>query len=124
MLVTAVPASTSAADAAAAAETKPKKSKSAATAFHGKISAVDKVAKTITLEGKEKGRVIQITSETKMTKDGKPAMFDAAVVGEQVGGHAHKGADGKLEATSLHFGAKSDAKAKKHSSPKPATESK
>ena len=93
MLVTAVPASTSAADAAAAAETKPKKSKSAATAFHGKISAVDKVAKTITLEGKEKGRTILITAATKIKKTGKPATFSDATVGEEVGGLAARGSE-------------------------------
>jgi hypothetical protein len=82
--------------------------------FHGKISAVDKTAKTITLEGKEKGRLIHITSETRIMKAGKPATFDDATVGEEVGGRYHKVSD-KLEALSLRIGPRPEGtpKAKK-----------
>ena len=47
--------------------------------FHGKVSAIDKTAKTIALEGKEKNRTFQITSSTKITKDGKPAIVNFQV---------------------------------------------
>ena len=40
--------------------------------FHGKLAAIDKVGKTITV-GK---RTFQITSETKIKKAGKPATLD------------------------------------------------
>jgi hypothetical protein len=72
--------------------------------FNGTISAVDKTAKTITLGETEKARVFQITSETKIYKEKKPATFDDAVVGERVGGYARKNADGKLEVATLNIG--------------------
>src|SRR6266705_1484505 len=58
-----------------AAEKKP-----SAGPFHGKLAAVDKAAKTITV-GK---RTFQITSETKLSKAGKPAALEEGVVGEEV----------------------------------------
>src|SRR5258705_4992719 len=48
--------------------------------FRGKISAVDKTTKTVTLDGKEKSRAFPITSATKITKDGKPAAFDDVIL--------------------------------------------
>ena len=66
----------------------------------GKISAVDKTAKTIKV-GKS---TVHITSQTKITKAGKPAVFDDAVVGEEVGIYYVKGEDGKLTARSVRIG--------------------
>jgi hypothetical protein len=74
--------------------------------FRGKVSAVDKVAKTVALEGKEKQRVFQITSATKITKDGKPAVLDNINAGDSVGGLARENAAGKLEIITLNVGAK------------------
>ena len=73
--------------------------------FRGKVSAVDKTAKTITLAGKEKGRTFQITSGTKITKDGKPAVLDDVTVGESVRGVAKENPTGKLEIVTLKVGA-------------------
>ena len=70
--------------------------------FHGKLKALDKTARTITV-GTE---TIQITSETKITKVGKPAMFEEGIVGDDVAGAYHKNAEGKLDAISLRFGPK------------------
>jgi hypothetical protein len=75
--------------------------------FHGKLAAVDKVAKSIVV-GK---RTFQITSETKIKKAGKPATLDDAVVGETVSGYVKPTGEGKLAATTVNFG------------PKPAPES-
>ena len=72
--------------------------------FRGKVSAVDKTAKTITLAGKEKGRTFQITSGTKITKDGKPAVLDDVTAGESVGGRAKENAAGKWEILTLNIG--------------------
>lgn len=99
------------------AKTPAKKPATGQVPFRGKISAVDKTAKTITIEGKEKGRTIHVTSETKIRKAGKPATFDDATAGEEVGGLAKKSADGKLEAISLRVGPKPEAP-KKSSKPK------
>ncbi|MBI5774220.1 MAG: copper-binding protein [Verrucomicrobia bacterium] len=79
--------------------------------FNGKITAMDAAAKTITLSGKE-ARVVQITSSTKITKDGKPATLDDIKAGDQVGGAFRKNADGKMEATTLNAGVRPEGKGK------------
>ncbi len=76
--------------------------KKSAHPFHGNLAAVDKTAKTIKL-GES---VYQITSETKITKGGKPATLDDGVVGEPVSGYAKPTGDGKMAATSVRFGPK------------------
>ena len=72
--------------------------------FNGKLKAVDTNAMTLTVGE----RTFEISSETKITKAGQPATLSDGVVGEPVGGAYKKNADGKLSATSVHFGAKSD----------------
>jgi len=91
-------------------EQKGEKKKSDTVVFNGKITAVDATAKTITLSGKL-ARVIQITSDTRITKDGQPATFDAAKVGEDVGGQ-YRDVAGKLNATVLRIGPPPPAKKK------------
>jgi hypothetical protein len=68
--------------------------------FRGKLKAIDNTAKTISV-GAE---TIQITSETRITKAGKPAMLEDGVVGEDVGGAYRKDTDGTLNALYLRFG--------------------
>ena len=70
--------------------------------FHGKLVAVDKSGKTITV-GK---RTFLITSETKLKKAGTPATLDDAVVGEEVSGYIKPREDGKLTATTVNLGPK------------------
>jgi hypothetical protein len=70
--------------------------------FHGKLAAVDKVAKTI----KVGESIYQITSKTKIIKAGKPATLEDGVVGDLVTGFARPTDDGKMAAISVHFGAK------------------
>ena len=76
--------------------------------YRGKISAVDKTAKTITLGGKEKERVFQITADTRILKDGQPATLDDVQVGEQVRGQARVASQGNPELISLYLGPKGD----------------
>ncbi|MBC8097725.1 MAG: hypothetical protein H7Y43_18145 [Akkermansiaceae bacterium] len=87
-------------------EKKATKEKSAAkpgvTPFRGKLKAVDKTAKTITIGE----TTIQITSETKIMKEGKPATLDDTVIGEMAAGAYRKTDDGKQNATTIRFGAK------------------
>ena len=92
-----------------AAETKPETKAPVAGAktqgvipFRGKVDAVDKNAKTV----KVGERVFQITSETRLEKNGKPATLDDAVVGDEVGGNYRTGDDGKLNAMMVRFGPK------------------
>lgn len=80
--------------------------------FQGKLGAVDKVNKTITIKGKEKDRTFHVTSNTKLSKDGKPAVLDDAMVGDEVAGLVRKNADGKVEALLVCFGAKARDQAK------------
>jgi hypothetical protein len=87
--------------------------KAAGLPFRGKISSVDKAAKTVTLGESEKARVFQITSETKIYKNKKPATLDDVVAGENVGGYARKNAEGKQEVVTLNTGlVPANAKAK------------
>ena len=79
---------------------------SRAIPFRGTLTGVDKVSKTI----KVGERTFQITSTTKLYKDGKPATFDQATVGEPITGSYKKLKDGKLQANSVYFGGKGVAK--------------
>jgi hypothetical protein len=88
--------------------------------FHGKLTAVDKKAMTITVGE----RTFQITSDSKLSKGGKPATLADAVVGEEVGGNYQKGDDGKLKAGTVRFGAKPEGDAKKSGDAKKGTEKK
>jgi len=76
--------------------------------FHGKLIAVDAGAQTLTV-GK---LTLQVTADTKFTKNGQPATLSDGVVGEPVGGAYKKNADGKLDAVTVHFGAKGGEKPK------------
>ena len=99
-----VPAATPAV-APAAAQTAPIKKHSAAPAslpFHGTLTAVDTNAMTLTVEK----RTFNMTSETIITRDGKPAVLADGVAGEPVRGAYKKSADGKLDAVTVRFGGK------------------
>lgn len=76
--------------------------KSVAGPFHGKLLAMDQIAKTITV-GK---RTFQITSDTRIKKGGKPATFADGVVGEPVSGYVKPAQEGKWIAVSVNFGPK------------------
>lgn len=84
--------------------------------FHGKLAALDKNAKTITVGT----RTFQITSQTRINKAGKPATLEDGVVGEDVSGYVKPTEDGKLNATTVNFGPKVGAKAAPKSPEKPA----
>lgn len=101
MLGTAARVSADDATNAPAAPARPKM-----TRFAGTLASVDATAKTITVDNKtEKGRVFAITSDTKIMKDGKPATLSDGVVGQPVGGSFATGADGKMVAKMVRFGA-------------------
>ncbi|MDE3067885.1 MAG: hypothetical protein KGJ60_10095 [Verrucomicrobiota bacterium] len=76
--------------------------------FRGAVAAVDTNAMTLTI-GK---RTLDITSETRITKNGEPATLSDLAVGDAVGGAYKKTDDGKLQARTIHAGkkkAKADA---------------
>ena len=89
-------------DKSAVKEAKPKKSTT--PPIHGKLKAVDKAAKTLSIGE----HTFSITSETIITKAGKPATLADGVVDEEATVTYKKGEDGKLTATKVRFGAKAE----------------
>lgn len=75
---------------------KPAKKKPASNTlpFRGKVESVDAKAMTITLAGKEKQRVFNVTSKTRLEKDGKPATFGDIKAGDDARGSYAKSKDG------------------------------
>ena len=96
---------------APAAPASPDATKPRPIPFRGKIGAVDLVNKTIALDEKTK-RTFEITSETKISKAGKPATLADAVVGEDIGGSYTKSPTGKLVAKTVRLGVKAAPVAK------------
>ena len=58
-----------------------------------------------------KNRTFEVTSETKITKDGQPAVLSDIAVGDRVGGAYKKADDGKFSATTINV-SKQGGKAK------------
>ena len=94
--------------------------KPAAGPFHGNLAALDKSAKTISVGT----RTFQITADTLIFKDGKPATLEDGVVGEPVSGYVKPTADGKWDATKVTFGAKPEAKSAAKKAPAAAAATK
>jgi hypothetical protein len=80
---------------------KPKKSGSLVAS--GKASEVDTNAMTLTV-GKH---LFAITSQTRINKDGKPAVLSDITVGDKVGVAYKKTGDGKFNAVTINDGKKS-----------------
>ncbi|MCW5555029.1 MAG: hypothetical protein KIS67_23055 [Verrucomicrobiae bacterium] len=94
-----------------AQEKQPEKAKSAASEkaapkgerplpFRGKVGAINKTAKTVTVGE----RVFHITADTRIIKGGKPAKLEDGVIGDEIGGSYRKAEDGKLVAAMVRFG--------------------
>lgn len=80
--------------------------------FNGTVHAVDKQAKTVTLLGKEKSRILHYNDTAKVQKMGKPAKMEDLVAGEEVGGQVTKTDDGKEMIVSLRIGPKAEPEKK------------
>jgi len=72
--------------------------------YHGVISAVDKNAKTITIEGRMKPRVLKVIDGTSITKGGETASIDDINKDDEVSGSYLKDADGTLLARTVKIG--------------------
>jgi hypothetical protein len=88
-------------------ESKPKKPH--LVPFHGKVKAVDNAAKTVSVGD----RTFQVTSETKISRDDKPALLADGVVDEPVTGAYRTTEDGKMSATTINFGKKAKERTSK-----------
>jgi len=82
--------------------TNPKPAKHGIIPFHGKIDTVDTSAMTL----KVGARTFEITADTKIFNNGEPATLSDGKAGEPVRGTYKKTEAGKLEAVTVHFGAK------------------
>src|SRR5262249_18005200 len=71
--------------------------------YHANVAAIDVNAKTITLDGKKKQRVLHITPATRILKDKKPVALDTIKVGEYITGSLVD-TDGHLEPTTVNVG--------------------
>ena len=110
--VVATPIASHAQDAtapAAATTTKKAKKITGMTFSNTKVSAVDTNAMTITV-GKH---TFNVTSETKLTKDGQPATLADVTVGGKVTAFCKTGTDGKLNATTVDYSTKTASPKKK-----------
>jgi hypothetical protein len=103
---------------AASAASMAKKARS--NPYHGKVASVDASAKTFSIAGKESTRVIKITDQSTITKQGVAATMKDIVADEEVRGSYWKKEDGSLEARTVKLGpltaeemAKRDAHKKK-----------
>jgi|GEM_PF-1713889 len=88
-------AGSSSSRAATASESRPRP-------LSGRIAEVDHIHKTIKV-GKS---VVYITSETRIFKDGKPAILEDAKVGDEVGISYVRAEDGRMLARSVRIGPK------------------
>jgi Cu/Ag efflux protein CusF len=70
--------------------------------FRGKVKSVDASAKTISVGT----LTLQITSQTKIIKVGKPATLEEVAIGDDVAGSYRKDAEGNMNAVSLRIGPK------------------
>jgi hypothetical protein len=101
----AVPAMTRAEDSTNAPAAQTPAPKKHSNVIHGKVAAVDATAMTFTVGDS----TVAVSSSTKITKNGQPAVFADITVGETVASAYKKDDAGKLNATSVRIGAKKAA---------------
>jgi hypothetical protein len=68
------------------------------------VSAVDKTAKTFSMEGRGKARVLKIIDGTPITKNGEIATIDDINKDDEVSGSYLKDSDGTLLARTVKIG--------------------
>lgn len=76
--------------------------------FRGKIAAFDASALTLRLDGKTSKRVVHLTTQTRLTRSGHPALHEDLKPGEEVGGTLRKTPEGREEALLIRIGPKAD----------------
>ena len=96
-----------------AAPTTPKNSR---LPFHGNVAAVDSAAMTLTVGT----LILNVTSETTISKAGKPATLAEITVGDKVGGSYKKDAAGKLNAVIIRASDKTPKPEKNKKKAEPA----
>ena len=77
--------------------------RAAAYRIHGKVSAIDPVAKTLTIAGKNASRTIVVLRDTVLIKDGAETSFSKVAIRDEADGIAAVVYD-KLTVISMRFG--------------------
>jgi hypothetical protein len=116
----ALPAQSFAQDAASGSSATPAPAKAKHGApFHGTVDGLDTNAMTLTVGS----RTFQITSETHIMKDDKPAILADGVAGQPVTGYYKPEENGTtLDAVTVYFGTHAKAKAAHKKKKAPASE--
>jgi hypothetical protein len=83
-----------------------KKTVEKTVSISGKVTAVDLILKTVTLEKGKKQTVYQVTSETRFHAGDKPETMRGITTGETVEGRASALGDGKYDLKALYMKAK------------------
>lgn len=91
---------------AGAAQVEPKKKRSAPAGvpFRGTVGSVDSIAQTVTLAGKKKDRVLHVTGQTRLERDGKPVAIGEIKPGDYARGSISKDAEGHEVVLKATFG--------------------
>jgi hypothetical protein len=69
--------------------------------FRGTVKSSDRNSMSVTVEGKDKVQVINVSSETRIMKAGKPATFADIAVGDDVRAVVKQNAEGKETADTI-----------------------
>lgn len=90
----------------ASTQPEPKKKGGAAASvpFRGHVGSVDSAAKTVTLAGKKKERVLHVTEQSRIERDGKPAALGDIKPGDFARGSVSKDAEGREVLLKATFG--------------------
>ncbi len=80
--------------------------------FRGTIRSVDAKALTVTLVGKTKDRIVQLTPSTKIAREGKIIELKEILAGEYVGGLMRANAEGEMKVVTLNVGIKPKSRSK------------
>ncbi len=101
------------------AETKPAKPAHARYPFHGTVKSVDTKAMTVTLEGKEKDRLLRLNGESRLARDGKDITLSGISAGDYLHGTAVKNDRAEEVIVSAQSGPKPQPKTKAAAAAKP-----
>jgi len=102
--------------APATAESRPKESPKGGFPFRGQVGSVDAAARTVTLAGKKRDRVLHVTDQTRIERDGKAASLADIRPGDQARGSLMKDAEGREVLIKATFGERAAEGAGKASS--------
>ncbi|MBN8247071.1 MAG: hypothetical protein J0L84_06465 [Verrucomicrobia bacterium] len=107
MLLSLSPTLTRAEDGAAtssSSESSRKEAPKGGFPFRGQVGSVDASARTVTLAGKKRDRVLHVTDQTRIERDGKSASLADIRPGDQARGSLMKDAEGREVLLKATFG--------------------